>query len=236
MPRARKAEIQYAARLKSLAYQVGRIINQFPAGDPSAAPSISELLERYAVALDGWAVRTATRMLQDVERRDRQTWQELAAEMSQRLRHEIATAPTGQVMRSLLDEQVALIKSIPLDAAKRVHELTLKGLEDSTRSSEIAREIMRSGEVAASRAKLIARTEVSRTATTLTEARALHVGSPGYFWRTSGDLDVRHDHEILDGEFIPWNKPPIADRRTGVRAHAGCIYGCRCYPGVALPE
>ncbi|MFX5937705.1 phage head morphogenesis protein, partial [Acinetobacter baumannii] len=82
-----------------------------------------------------------------------------------------------RVLQELLAEQVDLITSIPREAGQRVHELTLKGLEDSTRASEIAKEIMRSGEVAKSRAMLIARTEVSRTATSLTQARAQFVGS-----------------------------------------------------------
>ncbi|WP_233496782.1 phage minor head protein [Dyella sp. AtDHG13] len=175
-------------------------------------------------------------MLVEVDVRDRMAWAELAGEMSRELRREIQTAPTGELFQALLNEQVTLIKSIPLDAAQRVHELTIKGLEDSTRASEIAKEIGRSGEVATSRANLIAQTEVSRTASTLTEARAVHIGSPGYFWRTSHDSDVRPDHKVLDGKFIPWNQPPIADRRTGRRAHAGCIYGCRCYPEPVLPE
>ncbi len=53
------------------------------------------------------------------------------------------------------------------------------------RASEIAKEIMRSGDVAKSRATLIARTEVARTARVLTQARAeqavsapMQAGSP----------------------------------------------------------
>lgn len=199
-------------------------------------PTITQMLAKYSEALDGWALRTASAMLAEVESRDRKAWMAAAAEMSEALRHEIRNAPTGAAMKDLLAEQVTLIKSIPLEAAQRVHELTLKALEDSTRSSEIAAEIMRSGEVAVSRANLIARTETSRTASVLTEARAVHIGSPGYFWRTSEDSDVRPDHKILNGKFIPWDSPPIADRRTGRRAHAGCIYGCRCYPEPVLPE
>ena len=108
----------------------------------------------------------------------------MTEQMSLALRKEIRTAPTGAAMQRLLAEQVTLIKSISLDAAKRVHELTLQGIEDGTRSNEIAKEIMRSEEVSENRAKLIARTEVSRTAATLTEVRAKSVGSDGYIWRT----------------------------------------------------
>ncbi|NII73252.1 SPP1 gp7 family putative phage head morphogenesis protein [Dyella sp. SG562] len=195
---------------------------------------MTDLLRNYSEALTGWATRTAATMLEDVNRRDRQAWQELAAEMSHELQQEIRHAPTGVAMRGLLDEQVTLIKSMPLDAAKRVHELTLKGLEDSTRASEIAKEIAASGQVTASRANLIARTEVARSASVLTQARAEHVGSDGYIWRTAGDGDVRHSHKQMNGKFVRWDSPPkLSD---GTTTHAGQIYNCRCYPEPVLPE
>ncbi|WP_254228393.1 phage head morphogenesis protein [Burkholderia gladioli] len=194
------------------------------------------MLRRYSEALAPWAEMTAGKMLADLQRRDEQAWMQQAADMSRALRDELRRSPTGQVMRALMAEQVTLITSIPTDAAERVHRLTLEGIEDSTRSLEISKMIQASGEVARSRADLIARTEVSRASSTLTEARALHIGSPGYFWRTSDDGAVREDHQILEGTFVPWDQPPIADRRTGRRAHAGCIYGCRCWPEVVLPR
>lgn len=154
--------------------------------------------------------------------------------MSRGLRREIQTAPTGELFQALLNEQVTLIKSLPLEAAQRVHELTIKGLEDSTRASEIAKEIARSGEVAMSRANLIARTEVARTASTLTQSRAEHVGSEGYIWRTSDDSDVRHSHKQMNGKFVRWDSPPTLS--DGTTTHAGQIYNCRCYPEPVLPE
>lgn len=192
------------------------------------------MLAKYSEALDGWALRTASAMVAEVEVRDRKAWLEAAAEMSEALRQEIRSAPTGAAMKDLLSEQVTLIKSIPLDAAQRVHELTLKALEDSTRSKEIAAEIMRSGEVAVSRANLIARTETARTASALTQARAQHIGSEGYIWRTANDSDVRHSHKEMNGRFVRWDSPPTLS--DGTTTHAGQIYNCRCYPEPVLPE
>ncbi len=222
--------------LRKIAFHCGQIVNGFPPGDVASDAAINELLRRYAEALRPWAVETAARMVEEVNRRDEAAWMAQAKEMSRALRQEIRTASTGATMRLLMAEQVTLIQSIPEEAAQRVHRLTMEGLADSTRASEISKAIQASGEVARSRADLIARTEVSRTASTLTEARALSVGSPGYIWRTSRDSDVRPDHQELEGQFIPWGQPPIADKRTGRRAHAGCIYGCRCYPEPVIPE
>ncbi|VXB24655.1 Phage head morphogenesis protein [Burkholderia sp. 8Y] len=233
-PQTRRAETQYALKLRKVALQVGELINGFTPGDPSTVPTMTDMLRRYAEALTPWADATAARMLFDVNRRDEAAWQEQAKEMSRALRDELRNAPTGEIMRALLAEQVTLIKSLPLDAAKRVHDLTLKGIEDSTRAKEISKEIQRLGQVAKSRANLIARTEVARTASTLTQARAEHIGSEGYIWRTSNDSDVRHSHREMNGKYVRWDAPPrLSD---GTVTHAGQIYNCRCYPEPVIPD
>ncbi|MBB3004371.1 SPP1 gp7 family putative phage head morphogenesis protein [Paraburkholderia tropica] len=234
--KTQRIEQRYALQLRKVAQQVGSIISPFTPGDMSAVPTIEQLLKAYSDMLKGWATQTASNMLMDVALRDEHAWQTMARELSAGLRQEIRNAPTGQVMKALLAEQVALIQSIPLEAAQRIHRLTLEGIEDSTRFQEIAKEIQRSEEVSTSKAVLIARTEVSRSATTLTQARAVSIGSEGYFWETSHDGTVRSDHRELDGKFFTWDNPPVADKRTGARAHPGCIYNCRCWARVALPR
>ncbi|MCA8339512.1 phage minor head protein [Burkholderia multivorans] len=209
----------------------------FPLGDLEAIPTIEQLLRRYAEALTPWAEATAARMLEDLNRRDEQAWMQQAQEMSRALRDELRRAPTGETMRALMAEQVTLIKSIPLEAAERVHRLTIEALEDSTRAAEISKEIQRSGEVAKSRADLIARTEVSRAATSLTEARARAVGSTHYRWVTSGDSDVRPGHRALNGKVFAWDDPPEVNENGRImRHHPGQIWNCRCYAEPILPE
>lgn len=222
--------------MQRLAEQVGHIIGAFPPGDPASVPTIQQMLRSYADALMPWATATAARMVEEVNQRDEAMWRTVGAEMSKELRRELQAAPTGETVKRLMAEQVTLIRSIPLEAAQRVHELTLKGLEDSTRAKEIAAEIGRSGEVAASRAMLIARTEVARTASNLTEARAQHIGSTHYIWRTSSDSTVREDHKKLNGKVFAWTDPPVADERSGARASPGCIYNCRCFAEPIIPE
>ncbi|WP_258178885.1 phage head morphogenesis protein [Burkholderia multivorans] len=213
------------------------MVDGFPPGDPAAAPTIEQLLRRYAEALTPWAEATAARMLEDLNRRDEQAWMQQAQEMSRALRDELRRAPTGETMRALMAEQVTLIKSIPLEAAERVHRLTIEALEDSTRAAAISKEIQRSGEVAKSRADLIARTEVSRAATSLTEARARAVGSTHYRWVTSGDSDVRPGHRALNGKVFAWDDPPEVNENGRImRHHPGQIWNCRCYAEPILPE
>lgn len=234
--KTQRIEQRYALQLRKVAQQVGSIVAPFTPGDMSQVPTIEQLLKAYSDMLKGWATQTASNMLMDVALRDEQAWQTMAKELSRGLREEIRKAPTGRVMQQLLAEQVTLIQSIPLEAAQRVHRLTLEGIENSTRAREIAAEIMRTEEVTTSRAVLIARTETSRTATALTQARAEHIGAPGYIWTSSHDGSVRSEHKELDGKFFTWDNPPVADKRSGTRAHAGAIWNCRCWCNVVLND
>lgn len=224
--RIARIERAYGRQLSILARHVGDIVNGFEPGNVEQLPALTDLLRRYAEVLAPWARLTAEKMIRNVNQRDLESWRSNSLQISEGLRREILNAPTGEVMRQLLDSQVELITSLPLDAAKRVHEWTLKGLEDGTRASEVAGEIMRTGEVTASRAMLIARTETSRTATALVQARAVHVGSEGYIWATSKDGDVRPSHQKMNGKFVKWDSPPTLDNLTG---HAGALPNCRCF-------
>jgi SPP1 gp7 family putative phage head morphogenesis protein len=226
--RAQKAASFYGAQLRKIARHVGDIVNAFPAGDPQAASKVDEALRRYSEMIDSWARATARRMVEEVAARDKTAWMEVSRRMGKGLREEIESAPTGQIMRQRLDEQVTLIKSIPTEAAERVRKLANEGIIQGRRANYIAEEIMKSGDVARARANTIARTEVSRTATELTRARAEHIGSTMFIWRTAGDSDVRDSHRALNGKAFRWDEPPECD--PGYHALPGAIFNCRCYP------
>ncbi len=210
------------------------MVNAFPPGDPASLPTIQEVLRRYAESLKPWAERTAAKMLNGVNQKDLEGWAQLTEGMSRALRDQIASADVGGTFRALMQEQVALITSLPGEAGQRVHDLTIKGLEDSTRAKEIKKEILATGKVTESRAMLIARTEAARTATALTEARCAKAGVTHYIWRTSGDSDVRQSHREMNGKVVPWAQPPTLS--DGTTTHAGAIFNCRCYAEPVLPE
>lgn len=235
---ARASEVTYAQRLKGVARMVENIIQGYaPDGfvDAGAERYIRHTLERYAEQLTPWATAVANRMLADVDRRNKRTWQQASKEMGRSLRAELAHAPTGMVYQALMVEQVGLIKSLPLKAAQRVSNLVTEGLVDSRRAEEIAEMVRASGKVTASRAILIARTEVSRAAASFTQARAMYAGSEGYIWRTSGDGAVRDTHKKVNGKYIRWDDPPKTDESLDPY-HAGCGPNCRCYPDPVLPD
>lgn len=235
---SKRAAAAYEKQLKQVAKHIGDLIEGMAPGGyvvGNNAERIKSSLNEYSKLLRPWAESVSSRMIAEADQRNKKAWLELSREMGQNLRHEFQTAPTGETYQSLMQEQVKLITSLPLDAAERVHNLTMQAMAEGRRASEIAAEVAKSGEVSKSRAMLIARTETSRTAVNLTEARAKYVGSEGYIWRTAGDADVRDRHKHLEGTYHRWDDPPVAGER-GERAHAGCIYNCRCFPEPILPD
>lgn len=224
--RARKAEKGFARQLKQVATQVGNIVKGMaPKGAVQDLAQLMAALNKYAESLKPWAKAVADRWVGEIAKRDARAWNEASRELGYSLKKDLMAAPTGPAVKAKLDEAVDLITSLPRVAAERVQKLTIEGLSSGVRARETAKDIMKTGHVTASRAMLIARTETTRAATAMTEARAEFVGSEGYIWRTAEDSDVRPIHKKLNGKFIRWDDPPIAGE-GGERAHAGAIYNC----------
>lgn len=233
--KARRAENQYGIQLRRLARTVSDIIQGHPVTGMGGISSLVEALGKYAALVQPWASTAAARMLREVSLRDTAAWETHSRQMGYALRREIREAPTGAILAQLQAEQVRLITSIPLEAAKQVHEKALAGLSMGQRFDAIAKDLFAVGDITKARATLIARTEVGRAASNLTQARAQYVGSDGYIWRTIGDVDVRPEHKKLEGKFIRWDSPPKTDKGLAPY-HAGCGPNCRCYAEPVIPK
>lgn len=247
----KNAERYYGVQLRKVAKHIEDLVKVMDPYNVHDMDTLQRVLERYAEIVRPWASSVARRMLSDVERRDRFAWANYARMMGVELRREILNAPTGEAMMRLMDQQVDLITSLPREAAKRVHDLVTGNLYTGARAAEVASHIMQTGLVTKARANLIARTETSRAATAMTQARAEHIGSAGYIWRNANDYKVRPElgikgfaklntlkmgsHRKLEGTFHAWNDPPIADP-SGIRAHPGTIWNCRCWAEPVLPD
>lgn len=79
-----------------------------------------------------------------------------------------------------------------------------------------------------SRANLVARDQVLKLNSQITQFRQQTLGVTEYRWVTANDERVRDGHKQLDGKIIRWDDPPVVDERTGRRAHAGQDFQCRC--------
>ncbi|KQN56568.1 hypothetical protein ASE99_10920 [Serratia sp. Leaf51] len=173
-------------------------------------------------------------MFLQVEREEWTQWRSVSEQISEGLRDVIGSSPVGQVTQDIVYRQIQLMKSLPLEAADRVKDIQDRAIQaviNGERPDALYDMIMQSGDVAASRAKMIARTEIGRATGALTQARALSVGSEGYWWRIEG-AGTRASHKKMKDKFVRWDNPPTLDGMTG---HAGCLPNCKCWSEVDIP-
>lgn len=231
-------ERRYRNALERAADAIDKIVDSW---DGSNVDALAQDIASQSLRIEPWARRTAADMLHGAAMADKRRWQAMSESMGGSMRDMLKkvgnASPTGAAYNRLLDDQVHLIKSMHTDQAERVHEIVREAHLTSIRANDTARLVrelwLKTGTQAGkAKAQLIARTESSRAASSLTQVRAESIGSKGYIWRTIKDTDVRKSHRDLDGAYIPWDSPPTTDNLTG---HAGCVPNCRCYPEPVLP-
>lgn len=193
-----------------------------------------------SVPYDNYINDVVKRMVTPLAARNYETWRK-AARVSTRSHflYTVLMEELKQGIKKDIDSQVisnaALIKTLPSDTAQKVvrdiEEYALSGL----RAEEIEKLIQdKTRQHSRASARLIARTEVSKTTSALTKARSEELGLRWYVWRTMEDGDrVRKSHRIMNDVLVSWNSPPspellVKEKDVG-RYHAGNIWNCRCY-------
>lgn len=190
------------------------------------------------------AHNAARRMVTGKLMENQKTWRKAAARSTQAkriyeaLRKELS-GPVGQAVWAQIAENARLITNMPLEYKRNITAMVAEQAFAGKRSIVMAGEIMQMfPEMSANRARLIARTETSKTTTALSQARAEELGAGWYVWRTSEDQRVRSSHAHMEGVLCRWTEPPapevlIGERSVG-RYPPGGIWNCRCFPQVFL--
>lgn len=134
------------------------------------------------------------------------------------------------VLKDAVDEAVAaniaLINSIPQQYLDRVEQAVMASLQAGTLNTTLADELKKIKGVTDSRAKLIARDQLGKINSRLSQIRQQSLGITHYTWSTSHDERVRKRHANWDGDLIAWDKPPMD-------GHPGQAINCRC---TAIPD
>jgi len=224
---SKAAERRYAKQLLSVAGEVSGLLGQ--GLDPKEA---QRRLKAYGESLDKWAEQAAANMIGTAKLQNEQTWRAAAQRMGIDLKSFLGV-DIQEAVQARVEQNILLIKSIPFHAAQRVGELAQQAVAEGTRAQTLVKQIAEQGNVAMSRARTIALTEVSKAQTAFTQARAQGVGSEGYIWRTTRDGQRRSSHAAMEGRFVHWDKPPTLDGMTG---HAGEFPNCRCYCEPVVPD
>ena len=230
----RRSESQYRKSLLAIANRIGEIVAASYDGSQASADKTASTLADYSDVISDWAEMVGRKMFTQVEQEEWNQWRSVSEEIADGLRDVIGNTPVGQVAQDIVARQIQYMKSLPIDAAGRITEIQQRAMQaviNGERPEKFYEMIMQSGDVAAGRARTIARTEIGRATTALTQARALAVGSDGYWWRIKG-AGTRESHYKMRNKFVRWDSPPTLDGMTG---HAGCLPNCQCWPEVDIP-
>ncbi len=232
--KSRWIEENYARQLREVARQIGRIVESHDPMTISGLAAMQTALEQYGGILRPWAARAAQQIAEKLDAQDRTMWMRQSVKIGQRLREVLESDGAGAQMRDFIERQVHYITSLPIEEGRRVQKLATEARMGGRRPDEIAAELARSGQVSESRATLIARTEVARAGSVLTETRALAIGATHYIWRTSKDRAVRKSHREMEGKVCEIGKPPTLS--DGTTTPPGQIFNCRCTAQIILPD
>lgn len=227
----KRTEQRYARALRNVARFSGQLVMQYVEGALLRdVPGLQRAVREYALSLVPWARRRAEEMVGAVDTSNARYWRA----QSKSLRLELSESAVGAAARERVREQVALITSLPLQAAERAQALAQEAVTDGTRAAQVAEMLANTTGVTESRAVLIARTEVAKANAAINQARATSIGSDSYIWRTAGDDDVRESHQEVDGLQFRWDAPPDHSDGSG-SYNPGNFPNCRCYAEPILP-
>lgn len=128
-------------------------------------------------------------------------------------------------------QNVDLISSIPQNSLEKMKNIVLEGYLEGKPSKTVIKEIQNSYSVDKRKACFIARDQLAKLNSNITQHQHRDAGVSKYRWSTSMDSRVREGHKSLNGKEFSWDEPPIVDKK-GRRCHPGEDYECRC---VAIP-
>ena len=232
---SRGAESRYARELRKVARVIGNLIKSHVSGSTIRDQTkLQAMLKAYSEAITPWAEKTSAKFIGEISRGNQKAFAAQSKKIAAALKQTVNQTDVGAAALLLQQRQVALIKSLPLEAGERAQKLAMEAATGGRRADEIAEELARTEGVTESRATLIARTEIAKANSAITQARAEYVGADSYIWRTAEDGDVRESHRQMNGKVFKFKSPPtLSDGTTG---NPGEFPNCRCFAEPIIPD
>lgn len=134
------------------------------------------------------------------------------------------------VTNSFVMENVVLITKMEQDLKDNIAGTVQRGFRGGARHEKIAEDVMGAVDVSKSRARLIARDQVSKLNGQLTQNRQTGLGISEYIWRGAADARERPTHIANNDKKFKWSEAPD---NTG---HPGNDIQCRCYAEPVMDE
>lgn len=243
--RSKKAEIEYLSQLLKITRQCHNgviesiipILKQHQIGDSQNIQVSDGILDIFLSAIaslrskmnglvDSVALDIAKRV---VEQNKAATDKQLALIIFNATGIDLSSLMSNEDLFDAVAEavaaNVALIKSLPSQHLDQVEKIVLNGLQTGQRAESMVEAIKDLGAKNQRRAALIARDQMGKITSRLTQIRQQKMGITHYYWSTSQDERVRHIHQLRNGKLFAWDSPPDD-------GHPGIPIRCRC---VAIP-
>lgn len=129
------AERDFNKALKKVARVSGHIVEAHAHGADLIDPHVMDkALKDYAKLITPWAQRQSAKMLEKVQQSNKRAYKNKSKAIGTALNLGVAEKDVGEVARKLLNEQVALIQSIPLEAGLRAQKIAYQNFLKGTRA------------------------------------------------------------------------------------------------------
>lgn len=229
-------------RVKALVADVVAALKKFDerradALDVDDLRAVLALVERVGVAHESTFIASGPRDVQRVgseltQWQDRRTSEFLGSVMDlnpKTIRDFFTGKPLSSMVNTWAANNVGLIQNAEGTFLDEVQAAVVDGLVEGRSTEDIARTIEERGQVARSRARLIARDQVATLNHDITRQRQTALGLDKYRWTTSLDERVRDEHEKRHGKVFHWDDPPED-------GHPGQAINCRCVATPVVPK
>ena len=185
-----------------------------------------------------YAHRTAHNMVKSVLVENAQTWRE-AARKGQRSYeiHRILKAEFSHNAKFLdiIEQNATVIKTLPQTLATSISQKAATEAIAGRRTGEIVQSLLSDApNLARWQAQRIARTEIAKTQSAITQIRCQEIGINWFTWQTSQDQRVRSSHKHMQGVICAYTDLPDPEKLDHKKSQFG-VYGpgtvpnCRCY-------
>lgn len=136
---------------------------------------------------------------------------------------------TESMVSAGIEENVALIKSIPEQLHGKVQSIIMEGVTKGESTATIAEKLRAIFPQAYKKCEFIARDQAGKFYGTMTRVRMMDNGFKTFIWSTMKDDRVRDSHAALEGKVFTWE-----EGWNGI--FPGQEPGCRCVPEVNPEE
>jgi SPP1 gp7 family putative phage head morphogenesis protein len=195
----------------------------------------SALRQKFEAMFADIAKPAAERMVRDTEKASAATMGSSLKEISDKLtlKTDVLTGALRESMKASVNENVALIKSIPSQYLDQVEGAVMRSITTGNGLQDLMPALQNYEGVTKRRARLIAQDQTRKTYSAINKHRMSALGIRKFKWlHSAGGQHPRRDHIAMSGQIYSVDNPPVIDKNTGERGMPGQAINCRC---VAIP-